>query len=64
MMYASFTPLVHIPLLLSEPSKHFFWTENVLNIALVGVAWIVADSLVRANQSASVSGRDLRTSKV
>jgi uncharacterized membrane protein len=44
-MYAAFTPLVHVPLLLSDPSKHFFWTENVLNIALVGVAWVVADSL-------------------
>lgn len=50
-MYAAFTPLVHVPLLLSDPSKHFFWTENVLNIALVGVAWVVADSLARANQS-------------
>lgn len=62
-MYAAFTPLVHIPLLLSDPSRHFYWTENVLNIALVGVAWIVADSLAWANRSASASGRDLRSSK-
>ena len=53
-MYAAFTPLVHVPLLLSDPSRHFFWTENVLNIALVGVAWVVADSLV-ASHSVSVS---------
>ncbi len=44
-MYAAFTPLVHLPLLLGSPSNHFFWTENVLNLALVGVAWVVADSL-------------------
>jgi uncharacterized membrane protein YphA (DoxX/SURF4 family)/uncharacterized membrane protein len=59
-MYAAFTPLVHIPLLLSDPSKHFFWTENVLNIALVGVAWVVADSLPGAH-SLSDSGNELRT---
>jgi uncharacterized membrane protein YphA (DoxX/SURF4 family) len=50
-MYAAFTPLVHLPLLLSDPSRHFFWTENVLNVALVGAAWVVADSLSRANHS-------------
>lgn len=44
LMYGSFTPLVHLPLLLSDPSKHFFWTENALNLALVGCAWVVADS--------------------
>jgi len=60
-MYAAFTPLVHLPLLLSDPSRHFFWTENVLNIALVGVAWVVADSLV-VSHSLSVSGSELRTS--
>ena len=45
MMYAAFTPLVHLPLLLSDPSNHFYWTENALNLALVGAAWVVADSL-------------------
>jgi uncharacterized membrane protein YphA (DoxX/SURF4 family) len=46
-MYASFTPLVHLPMLLADPSKHFNWSENALNIALTGVAWVVADSLAR-----------------
>jgi uncharacterized membrane protein YphA (DoxX/SURF4 family) len=45
LMYASFTPLVHLPTLLADPSSHFNWSENALNIALVGVAWVVADSL-------------------
>jgi len=44
-MYASFTPLVHVPTLLANPSSHFNWSENALNIALTGVAWVVADSL-------------------
>jgi uncharacterized membrane protein len=44
-MYASFTPLVHIPLLLAHPTDFSTWTENALNLALTGVAWVVADSL-------------------
>jgi uncharacterized membrane protein YphA (DoxX/SURF4 family) len=44
-MYASFTPLVHLPMLLADPSSHFIWSENALNIALTGAAWVVADSL-------------------
>jgi len=46
-MYASFTPLVHLPLVLANPSSHFNWSENALNLALTGVAWVVADSLPR-----------------
>ena len=46
-MYASFTPLVHIPLLLADSSSHFNWSENALNLALTGAAWVVADSLAR-----------------
>jgi uncharacterized membrane protein len=48
LMYASFTPLVHLPMLLANHSSHFEWTENALNIALIGVAWVVADSLGRS----------------
>jgi uncharacterized membrane protein YphA (DoxX/SURF4 family) len=46
-MYASFTLLVHIPIVLSDPSNFYSWTENALNLALIGVAWVVADSLPR-----------------
>jgi uncharacterized membrane protein len=49
-MYASFTPLVHVPTVLADPSNHFFWTENAVNLALTGVAWVVADSLARARR--------------
>ncbi len=44
-MYASFTPLVHVPMLLADPSSHWNWSENAVNLALIGVAWVVADSL-------------------
>lgn len=46
-MYAAFTPLVHVPMLLADPASHFTWSENALNIALTGAAWVVADSLAR-----------------
>ena len=46
-MFASFTPLVHVPMLLADPSRYVNWTENALNLALVGVARVVADSLAR-----------------
>jgi uncharacterized membrane protein YphA (DoxX/SURF4 family) len=45
-MYASFTPLVHVPLVLANPS-HWNWAENAVNLALTSVAWVVADSLAR-----------------
>jgi hypothetical protein len=43
-MYASFTFLVHVPLLLSDPQKHCFWTANDLNLVHTGAAWVIADS--------------------
>jgi uncharacterized membrane protein YphA (DoxX/SURF4 family) len=46
-MFASFTPLVHLPMLLADPSSHFIWSENALNLALTGAAWVVAHSLAR-----------------
>ncbi len=44
-MFASFTPLVHLPMLLADPSSHWIWNENAVNIALIGAAWVIADSL-------------------
>ena len=45
-MYVSFTLFVHVPLVLADPASHTNWAENALNLALIGVAWVVADSLV------------------
>ena len=60
-MYASFTPLVHVPMLLADPSSHSNWSENALNLALTGVAWVVADSLAR--RSVFVSGSNVTPAK-
>ena len=46
-MYASFTLLVHVPMLVADHSSHMNWTENAVNFAVMGVAWVVADSLAR-----------------
>jgi uncharacterized membrane protein YphA (DoxX/SURF4 family) len=46
-MFAAFTPLVHLPMLLVDPSNHETWSENALNLALTGCAWVVADALAR-----------------
>jgi uncharacterized membrane protein YphA (DoxX/SURF4 family) len=48
-MFALFTVLVHVPMLLADPSSHWIWSENALNLALIGAAWVVADSLVAAH---------------
>ena len=53
-MYASFTFLVHGPMLLADPASHMIWSENALNLVLTGVAWVVADSL--AGQSETSAG--------
>lgn len=47
MMYAAFTPLALLPLLLAKPDQIGPWAENAVNLALVGAAWVVADSLRR-----------------
>lgn len=44
-MYISFTLLVHAPMLQADPSNHWIWSENAVNLALIGVAWVVAESL-------------------
>jgi len=50
-MFASFTPLVHVPMLLADPANHMNWSENALNLALIGAAWVVADSLARPGRN-------------
>jgi len=43
-MIASFGLLANGPMLLADPSSHWNWTESILNLALVGAAWVVTDS--------------------
>ena len=49
-MFASFTPLVHVPMLIADSSSHSVWSENALNLALIGAAWVVADSFARVRR--------------
>jgi hypothetical protein len=44
-MYILFGILVHAPRVMAAPGEHGNWQEFIVNLALVGVAWIVADSL-------------------
>jgi hypothetical protein len=46
-MIGSFALLVHEPMLLVDHASHVNWTESALNLAVVGAAWVVADSLAR-----------------
>ncbi len=50
-MLASFTLLVHGPMLVADPSNHGIWVENATNLAIMGAAWVVADSLARPTRS-------------
>jgi hypothetical protein len=43
---------VHLPTLVADPNNHFFWSENALNLALTGAAWVVADSFRRRRVAA------------
>ncbi|HEX3363506.1 hypothetical protein [Phenylobacterium sp.] len=56
-MYAAFTPLVHLPMLWADPASHRNWTENVTNLILTGAAWVVADSLARVGRGRVSLGR-------
>jgi hypothetical protein len=34
-------------MLVADPANHWLWSENAANLAVTGVAWVVADSLAR-----------------
>lgn len=53
-MYIIFQIFVHLPILMAGHTVFFNWTENAVNLALVGAAWIIADSLA-ARKDASTS---------
>lgn len=52
LMYGLFGLIVHLPLLLGDPTNHGILAENAANLVYTGVAWIVADSLARAKAAA------------
>lgn len=46
-MLASFGLLANGPILLADHANHTNWTESVVNLAVTGASWVVADSLAR-----------------
>jgi uncharacterized membrane protein YphA (DoxX/SURF4 family) len=52
-MFAGFSALVHLPLLIANPN-HLNWVMNAVNLALTGAAWTIANTLPRP--LASVQG--------
>jgi uncharacterized membrane protein YphA (DoxX/SURF4 family) len=46
-MLTSFGLLVNERILLADHSSRWNWTESAVNLAVVGAAWVVADSLAR-----------------
>lgn len=44
-MFATFSILVHLPLLLADPHSHLNWVMNAINLALTGAAGSVAGAL-------------------
>jgi uncharacterized membrane protein YphA (DoxX/SURF4 family) len=44
-MYGLFGLLVHAPLIHSSPSTRFYWDEFFINLALMGVAWLMVDAV-------------------
>jgi hypothetical protein len=49
-MLVSFGLLANGPILLADHASHFNWTESAVNLAVVGAAWVLADSLARPNR--------------
>ncbi len=55
-MFVGFGLLVHAPLLLEGQFTHLAWAGNAMNLALIGAAWVVADSLGRRRQQKGAPG--------
>jgi uncharacterized membrane protein YphA (DoxX/SURF4 family) len=49
-MLATFGALVWAPALFAQPREHMVWAGNAINLALIGAAWAVADSIASRRQ--------------
>lgn len=57
LMFAVFGVLVWLPRLLHHPGDHMVWCGNAINLALIGAAWVVADTVARFGVALSLSAR-------
>ncbi len=48
-----FELFVWIPFLIANPTGHFYWAGNAINVAMLGAAWAVSDSLARTVKDSS-----------
>lgn len=51
LMFAGFGALVWAPKLFAASPDHIAWGGNAINLALVGAAWVLADSIARARHA-------------
>jgi uncharacterized membrane protein len=50
-MLIVFGALVWVPLLLGAHRDHMMWAGNAINLAMIGAAWVVADSLANRQRT-------------
>jgi uncharacterized membrane protein YphA (DoxX/SURF4 family) len=59
LMLAAFGALVWAPALFAQPREHMAWAGNAINLALIGAAWAVADSIASRRQQTQIEeGRE------
>lgn len=51
-MLVTFGALVWLPALFAQPHEHMVWAANAINLALIGAAWVVADSIASRREQA------------
>lgn len=56
-MLVTFGALVWAPALFAQPREHMVWAGNAVNLALIGAAWVVADSIADHRRRARVQER-------
>jgi hypothetical protein len=54
-MFFGFGVLVHAPLLFIDPHSHMNWTANAMNLALIGAAWVIAESMATPAQRSAAN---------
>ncbi len=54
-MIFGFGALVWAPSLWAHPGEHMVWAGNAINLALMGAAWVVADSIRGSREASAIS---------
>jgi uncharacterized membrane protein YphA (DoxX/SURF4 family) len=62
LMLAGFGALVWAPALFAQPREHMVWAGNAVNLALIGAAWVVADSI--ASHRRQTQGQESRSALI